>query len=174
VVIGDKTKGSNSSKTDLAAEYENKSRSYLQQDDNIEMAVIINMKDVAVYSRNTNMKVDDLSFSIFQIRRDWNDQALINKNPNLSRFFNFINKFKRQDLTSDQKLERIINAPPHDEKYTPLHKQIENDKILRSVKNVVESLKSDIAMQGLNTIQLSVSYNELRKKVYRRRDKPHY
>nr|MDP9290003.1 SAM-dependent methyltransferase [Thermoproteota archaeon] len=160
------TKGTDSSKENLATEFENKSRFYLEQDANLQFAVITNMRDMAIYSKRTQMFVEEFSFSIQKLY-DEGQHGMLAKSKNTTRFLAFIDKFKRRNLTYEQKLDHIIDSPPHIEHIEPpskLYKQILNTKILSSIKHIVERLKSDVASQGMDNIDKLLANDPARKR----------
>lgn len=154
------TKGSDSETEDLVREFYTKSYDYLENQD-LEMAIIANMREILVFSKQTRMKVEEYSFNIFRLYEQWKNGIFIESID--SKHLNaFINKFSRKNLTYQQKLERISKAPPHldsKEKDT----RIENDKILRSIKIIINYLKTDITLQGIYKLTQSVKNNQERQ-----------
>jgi len=157
------TKGSDSSVRDLSKEFEQKSKFYLDQDPSLGMAIIVNMRDVIVYSKKTSMKVENFSFNIFRIYQDWKN-GIFSITKNVQNFLAFVDRFTCQELTSDQKLQRIIQASPHDEKYSKYHDQIQNEKILASMRKIINKLEVDASSQGIDSMRMALGNNESRKK----------
>ncbi len=114
------TKGSDSRLQDLAKEFLPKSQFYLSMDAHLEFAIICNMKDVSVFSKSTGMNVEEFSFSIKRLYEIWQRGNIvpITKSQDLNHFLAFIQKFRRAKLNPDQKLRRIIDAPPHEKDYS--------------------------------------------------------
>jgi len=122
---------------DLSQHYEEK-RKYLEVHD-VQHLVITNMRDLCVYALLSPQELGDYSFSFLQLYSDFKtDQKTILEKANTQRFLRFIQDFIFKELTSEEKLNRVLKAKPWrgDE-------ELDVDLLTSKLRTVVELLYQD-------------------------------
>jgi len=100
-------KGSDSH--DLSQHY-NEKRKYLEIHD-VQYLVITNMRDLDVYTLASSQRLEDCSFSFFQLYKDFKaSPTSVLERENTKRLLRFIERFSFKALTLEEKLKRIIEA----------------------------------------------------------------
>lgn len=157
------TKGTDSSLNDLNKEFHNKSKLYLEQDQNLEFVIITNMRDFSVYSKSSGMKAENLSFSVQKMYQECK-KGIHEKSRNTENFLEFVSRFRRKELTSKDKLERILNSEPHEDEQSNKSHELNDEKILESIKKIIFLLKTDVATQGISVMEKAMENDSSRKK----------
>lgn len=121
---------------------------------NIDYGVLSNMRDLEVYTLSSSNPVPDYSFSFSELYRDTqgNDIGIVKQRDNTSKFLNFVRKFSHQDLSLEQKFQKVKEGSPWtgeeelgvqllvntlDSIVSILHEDVR--KNLPTLKNIVES-----------------------------------
>ena len=80
---------------------------------NLTYGVLINMRDLDVYTSQSSEEIPTFDFSFLQLYKDFkNNVDTILENENTKKFIGFVQFFHCTKLTPDKKLERILNAEP--------------------------------------------------------------
>jgi hypothetical protein len=105
----------------------------------LKWGVITNMRDLVVYEQGSKIPIFDYSFSFLQLYKDFKThQQNILDFPNTKKVLGFINRFKFQKLSQQDKIERLKKAP----QWTNLEK-LDPEELLESIHKVVNSLVDD-------------------------------
>lgn len=79
----------------------------------IQYLIITNMRDLDVYTLASSQKLEDYSFSFFQLYNDFKaNQTSVLERENTKRFLCFVERFAFKPLTLEEKLKRVIEAKP--------------------------------------------------------------
>ncbi|MFA4957899.1 MAG: hypothetical protein WC556_13095 [Candidatus Methanoperedens sp.] len=139
------TKGSNSTLKDLEKEFEEKSKYYLLASPHAKYAIITNMQELLVFSKDTSSKLEDYSFSFITLYQNFKTEGLFNlKDSNVQKFLKFVDKFKKKELTIEKKIESIANAEPYIPIFSAVVEERESKKLTNSIRLIVNLLKDDI------------------------------
>lgn len=96
---------------DLSDHYGEK-RKYLEAH-GFEYLILVNMRDLAVFTLDSSQPLDDYSFSFYSLYQDLaEDSKGALKKENTRRFFRFIERFRYRELSLEEKLERVKAAKP--------------------------------------------------------------
>jgi hypothetical protein len=139
------TKGNNATLKDLEKEFEEKSKYYLLADPHAKFAIITNMQELLVFSKDTLSKLEDYSFSFINLYQSFKTEGLFNiKDPNIQKFLRFVDKFKKKDLTTEKKIESIATAEPYPPLVGTVAEERDSQKLTNSIRLIVNFLKEDI------------------------------
>lgn len=109
----------------------------------IEYGILTNMRNLAVFTPNSRSKVKEFSFSFQKLYKDYKEsKATVENKTNTKRFQRFIQKFSYQELSLNQKFQRVKQGTPwtgEENLHVPL--------LTKRLDWVVERLFTDVKKQ---------------------------
>lgn len=141
------TKGNDSATSDLVAEYFKKSKLYLENAPEAEDVIITNMRECVVFAKKTDKQVPEVSFNVAELYTAYKQRGVETlRDDNTRRFLNFVQRYQKRELTTDDKISAIANASPHE----PLNVRIggeyrEADRLTDSLRKVIGWMYQDVS-----------------------------
>ena len=125
---------------DLSKHYKDK-RKYIE-DNELKYLVLTNMRDLDVYTEEKAEEVEDYNFNFVQLYKDYKENIkFVLDKENTKGFLNFIERFRYQELTSDDKVRLIAEAKSW-KGVAELNSELLTERLRAIVKILYEDIKN--------------------------------
>jgi hypothetical protein len=113
------------------------------KNENVTYGVLINMRDLGVYTIDSNNEVDAFSFSFIELYNEFkSNPANVLDQPVTKRFLRFVESFHFTPLSIEQKLNRTLNARQW------LGTELLNINLLtQRLHHVIETIYRDVSLR---------------------------
>lgn len=120
--------------------------------------ILLNMKEIKVFSAISQEPIANFTFSIEKLYRDSKaNPKTVDIQPNTKRFLEFIKQFSYRELDFLKKIETIAQAKPWTGKET-----LSLDDLTKKIREVVSILHNDVRTQKEHLINI-LGYDDRRK-----------
>lgn len=155
-------KGMDSSIKDLKKEYETKTKLYIKDNPEVKYAIITNLRDLLVFTEEGFQ--ERYSFSFEQLYKDWKQYkgSRVLSLKNTKNFLNFIEHFKKKQLTKEEKINLIAVAQPVN-KLDLKNNQLEYIRINDELRKIINIFRTDIDLNHRHKILLYLQTERERK-----------
>jgi len=108
----------------------------------LKYGILTNMRDLDVYTEGQDIEIEDYNFNFVQLYKDYKKNIkLVLDKENTRRFLNFIERFKHQELTLEDKVKRIAEAKPW-KGVEELNSELLTERLRAIVKMLYEDVKN--------------------------------
>lgn len=157
------TKGNDSSRKDLIEEYKNKSKGYLESIPAAQYAIITNLSDLVVFSKEGDKLLDEYSFSFRTLYAVFKREPLDSREKNVENFLRFVRRFRMKPLSMEEKVRAIAEAKPHEVKEAQIPYEFKT--LTDSVRKIIEWLREDVSNnRGAKAILATLEHSTERKR----------
>ena len=112
--------------------------------------ILTNMRDVDVYTPESEREVEDFNFSFLQLYKDYKDNLQgIFERENTRRFLKFVERFSYLSLTIEEKLEKIKEA-----KFWTGNETLNVDLLTKRLRYIVDCFHEDASARNEELIAL--------------------
>ena len=123
--------------------------------------VLVNMRNLAVYTSQSDQPEADYSFSFRQLYQDYKqDRTAALEAQNTKRFLAFVRRFRRRELDRAGKVQAIIDA-----RHGPHDAELDLDELVRYLHEVVAVLHEDARQQRAALPQALRYGNERKERI---------
>jgi len=108
----------------------------------LKYGILTNMRDLDVYTEEQDIEIEDYNFNFAQLYKDYKKNIkLVLDKENTRRFLNFVERFRHQELTLEDKIKRIAEAKPW-KGVEELNSELLTERLRAIVKMLYEDVKN--------------------------------